>query len=172
MISRSKKPSANHQNKPKKKPIPRNIRQRCLTAMQKLRRLEEANDDGYVRCISCGKVMHWKEAQGGHYIRRTCQATELEKDNIWPQCPQCNCQRNGNPIPYRYNLVRMIGAERVQRLEDMRAAYYGDEAALEKLRPEDRSKVSGTKGKMYYASVYQGISKELSDAEKEKSAIC
>lgn len=166
-LSRSKKPVRNRQNKPKKKPIPNNIRTRCLVAMQKLRRIEEANDDGLVRCISCGKVMHWKEAQGGHYISRTCHATELEKDNIWPQCPQCNNHRNGNPIPYRYNLARKIGEERVKRLEDMRAAYYGDDEAYEKLSAEDQKKARGSKGKMYYAEEFTRISRDLKALGKD-----
>ena len=58
------------------------LRERALALFQKLRRIEEANEDGYVYCISCGKLMHWKEAQGGHYIPRANRATELEHDNV------------------------------------------------------------------------------------------
>ena len=155
--SRSKKPAKTKTNKPKKKPIPNSIRTRCLTAMQRLRRLEEANDEGYVRCISCGKVMTWQEAQGGHYIPRTVRTTELDKDNIWPQCPQCNGVRGGNPIAYRYSLVKRIGKERVERLEDLRAAYYGDEEALSRLNAEDAAIVSEKRGKVYYAGRYGEI---------------
>lgn len=48
---------------PKKKPIPSNIKKRCLTVFQRMRRLEEANTDGLERCITCGKLMHWKNSQ-------------------------------------------------------------------------------------------------------------
>lgn len=166
--SRSKKPAKSKANKPKKKPIPKNIRTRCLTAFQKLRRMQEANDEGYVRCISCGKAMHWKEAQGGHYIPRTVRTTELDKDNIWPQCPQCNGVRAGNPIPYRYNLVRKIGKERVERLENLRAAYYGDEEAYESLHPSDQAIVREKKNLTYYAAKYQEISAALKEEEERR----
>ena len=171
--SRSKKPAKSRQNRPRKKPIPKNIRERCLSAMQKLRRIEEANDDGYVRCISCGKVMHWKEAQGGHFIPRAVRATELEPDNIWPQCPQCNGVRKGNPIPYRYNLVRKIGEERVKRLEYIRAAYYGDEEALSHLNAEDADSTlqSRKKTKTCYAEIYAGLKESLKDAERRIEGI-
>ena len=169
--SSSRKPSANRDNKPKKKPIPKNIRQRCLTAMQKLRRLEEANPDGKVRCISCGRVMDWTEAQGGHYISRTCRATELESDNIWPQCTACNMYKSGNPIAYRYSLARKIGEARVKRLEDMKAASDGDEEAIASLSAEDLAKVNAKKGREYYAGLYSDISKRLS-AEEERGKHC
>lgn len=48
------------------KPIPSNIKQTALKNFQRMRRLEEANPDGNVSCISCGKLMPWKESQGGH----------------------------------------------------------------------------------------------------------
>ena len=153
-ISRSKKPqrkSANKVNKPKKRPIPNRIRSTALSSFQKLRRMQEATDEGYVRCISCGKVMHWKEAQGGHYISRVVRATEIEPDNVWPQCPQCNGVRGGNPIAYRYSLARKIGEERVKRLEDMWRAEKGDQEAFESLKPADQRAVLEKRGKVYYA---------------------
>lgn len=155
--------------KPKRKVIPKRIRETCLSAMQKLRRLEEANDEGYVSCISCGRVMHWKEAQGGHYISRTCRATELEKDNIWPQCPRCNGPLCGNPVPYRYNLVKRIGEARVKRLEDMREAYYGNQEAFDSLSREDQKAVLMKRGKVYYAETLESIKPEIERAEDGKA---
>ena len=135
----------------KKKPIPKNIRDRAMANFQKLRRLEEANNEGYVSCISCGVRIPWQEAQGGHYIPRANRATEIEHDNVWPQCQRCNGFLNGNPIPYRRNLVKRIGEARVKRIEDMAMAYKGDEEALASLSPEDIESVRQTKGKVYYA---------------------
>lgn len=57
------------------------------TVLQRLRRLEEAGDDGYCACVTCGVVRKWNDGiQGGHYITRTCTSTKLEESNIWPQC--------------------------------------------------------------------------------------
>lgn len=170
MISRSKtisrKKPKKKAAKPKRKPIPKSIREKCLSALQRARRIEEADDRGYVHCISCGKPMHWKEAQGGHYIPRTCRATELEPDNIWPQCPQCNGARAGNPIPYRYNLAKRIGEERVRRIEMMRAANYGDQEAFEALAPKDQKEVVVKRGKIFYAERYKELKERLDKAEE------
>lgn len=160
---RSKTPqrkSAKKVNKPKRRPIPKSIRSTAMSNFQKLRRMQEANDDGFVRCISCGKAMHWKEAQGGHYIPRTVRPTEMDPDNVWPQCSQCNGVRAGNLHAYRSRLVRTIGEERVKRLEALREAYYGDQEAFEGLSPADQKAVLEKRGKVYYA----GRNKEIRDA--------
>ena len=170
MVSRSKKPAKNKTNKPKKKPIPRNIRTRCLTSFQKLRRMEEANDEGYVQCISCGKIFSWKEVHGGHYIPRTVRTTELDPDNVWPQCNKCNTYLAGNIFGYRQNLLKKIGKERVERLENLRAAYYGDEDAYENLHPSDREIVNSKKNLGYYAARYEEISARLKEEEKRHGA--
>lgn len=150
MTSRSKTPKKSKTNKPKRKPIPKNIRDRCLTSFQKLRRIEEANDSGHVTCISCGKLMDWREAQGGHYISRSNRATELEHDNVWPQCPQCNGYLHGNVINYRIRLVRRIGEDRVKRIEYMAASYKGDDESTEELTDKDKVMTIRKKNKQWY----------------------
>lgn len=147
--------------KPKKKAIPKDIRQRCLMSFQKLRRIQEANEDGMVRCISCGKVMHWKEAQGGHYIPRGCVATEMEPDNVNPQCPRCNGFLNGNLTFYRMNLVKKIGEDRVKRLEYMYSAYRGSDEAVDMLESQDQIEVIRKKSKAYYLSKKQEFDGEI-----------
>lgn len=166
---RSKTPakkSAKKVNKPKRKPIPKSIRSTAMMNFQKLRRMQEANDDGLVRCISCGKVMHWKEAQGGHYIPRTVRPTEMDPDNVWPQCPQCNGVRYGNLHAYRSSLVRLIGEARVKRLEALREAYYGDQEAFENLSPADQRIVLEKKGKVYYAERNKEIRASIKSEEE------
>ena len=150
----------------KPKPIPSNIRQKALSSFQKLRRVEEANADGMVRCISCGKVMDWRESQGGHYIPRGCTSTELEPDNVNPQCPRCNGPLNGNYICYRMGLVNKIGEERVQRLEKMmecHRANYSDCDAMAELSAEDRASMTQTKGKVYYKAKYDEFRAKLKE---------
>lgn len=129
----------------------KDIRQRCLTAFQKLRRIEESDADGYVTCISCGRVMKWSEAQGGHYIGRSCRSTEIEHDNVWPQCPTCNGELHGNVLRYRYRLVKKIGEDRVRRLELMEEATRGSDEALEQLSEKDRQNVMMKRSKGFYA---------------------
>lgn len=147
------------------KPIPSNIKQTALKNFQRLRRLEEANVDGLERCISCGKVLHWKEMQGGHYVSRRVEATCIEPDNVWPQCSSCNCYKAGNYVNYRINLVKQIGEERVKRLEYMMAASHGDEEALEKLSPIDRFEVARKKGKVFWYEKNEEFKRRIKELE-------
>ena len=107
--------------------------------------------------------MDWREAQGGHYIPRGCIATELEPDNVNPQCPRCNGYLNGNPIDYRISLVDKVGEARVKRLEDMKLAYNGSSEAMERLSPEDRASITQVKGKVYYKEKYDSYRKYLKE---------
>ncbi len=158
--SRSKKPK-------KEKPIPNNIKHLCLSMFQRMRRLQEANYAGDVTCISCGQVMNWKDSQGGHYLSRTVEATCIEPDNVWPQCPSCNGYKAGNVALYRINLVKRIGVERVERLENMMMASKGDEEAKEKLSAEDLFQATSKKGKVYWNERYKEFKEEVKKLESE-----
>ena len=147
------------------------VRNKALMLMQLLRRLQEATDNGYVYCISCGAILHYTQAQGGHYIPRRHRATELEEDNINPQCARCNGFLSGNQILYRDNLVKTIGLERVERLENMFRGEQGDDGAMDKLTLDDQIKVN-TKKKI---SDYQELIKDLKKCikvEKERLGEC
>ena len=145
------------------------LRERALALFQKLRRIEEANEDGYVYCISCGKLMHWKEAQGGHYIPRANRATELGHDNVWPQCQQCNGYLKGNPINYRYRLVRKIGEDRVKRIEHLAQAYKGDGESASMLSDEDKIRSVRLRGRQYYLERIEEYKTKISNMEGSKN---
>ncbi|MDE2021308.1 MAG: recombination protein NinG, partial [Patescibacteria group bacterium] len=68
--------------------------------IQKLVRVKAADRDGYCRCVTCGKVGHYTEMQGGHFISRAWLATRLMEENIHVQCAGCNGPGQGNLIAY------------------------------------------------------------------------
>ena len=70
-------------------------------------------------CVSCGrtKVDEW---HAGHYIASTYQYHRFNPDNVHKQCNQCNTHFRGNLIPYRIELLKRIGLERVEYLENTR----------------------------------------------------
>ena len=144
------------------------VRNKALMLMQLLRRLQEATDNGYVYCISCGAILHYKQAQGGHYIPRRHRATELEEDNINPQCARCNGFLSGNTILYRDNLVKTIGLERVERLENMFRGEQGDEDAMDKLSLDDQIKVNTKKTIKDYQEIIDYCKAKI---KKEKARI-
>jgi len=73
--------------------------------------------DKHLPCISCGKH-HTGQYDAGHY-RSVGAAPELRfvETNVHKQCSPCNNHKSGNAIEYRINLVKKIGAEKVERLE-------------------------------------------------------
>jgi hypothetical protein len=69
-------------------------------------------------CISCEKkpIEH-----AGHYIAQgSSGALRYFVDNIHGQCSQCNVWGHGNLLEYRIGLVKKIGRERVEYLEEHR----------------------------------------------------
>lgn len=68
-------------------------------------------------CVSCGTNVSasW---EAGHYVSVGANKTiRFELDNIHKQCHRCNNYNGGNSIPYRINLIKKIGLERVEWLE-------------------------------------------------------
>lgn len=58
--------------------------------LQRIVRLKAADENGYCRCVTCGKVDHYKNMDGGHFIPRTYTAHKLLEENLAPQCAGCN----------------------------------------------------------------------------------
>ncbi|WP_186013793.1 recombination protein NinG [Burkholderia gladioli] len=68
-------------------------------------------------CISCGRF-HQGQWHAGHYRSVGSEpALRFEPDNVHLQCAPCNTHLSGNLIPYRINLIKKIGIERVEWLE-------------------------------------------------------
>lgn len=105
-------------------------------------RIRDAWDDGYCRCITCGKVQLPKEADCGHWIKRQHQATRFNEMNAAAQCGKCNRFEQGRDDVFRAKLVAKYGEEKVLLLEsakrticktsqlkiDYLAAYYKQKA--------------------------------------------
>ena len=112
--------------------------------MQKYVRLKAADENGYCQCVTCGKVGHWKELQGGHYIPRGNQSTKILEENIHPQCVHCNhFDKENAKIAYTRWMDNYYGVEFVRELEILATKprkYYRDEVdeikqdLLEKIR--------------------------------------
>lgn len=78
----------------KKKTIAQEV-ESAAVLLQKLVRLKNADDNGYVRCVTCGVTRRWNDGmQGGHFITRVRVATKLDPRNVHPQCSSCNGPRS------------------------------------------------------------------------------
>jgi len=81
-------------------------------------RLKDADANGYVRCISCGKLKYWKDIDAGHYIPKSRgNCAYWEPKNINPQCTSCNRFMHGNLNSYALALIEKYGSDILKELE-------------------------------------------------------
>lgn len=72
-------------------------------------RLRDSDANGYGRCISCGKLVHYKDADCGHFINRQHMNTRYDERNCNLQCTKCNRFDEGNNVGYMQGLVKKYG---------------------------------------------------------------
>lgn len=104
-----------------KKSKPKTLKSKLMKELDdifsKYIRLKYSDDNGYCRCISCGKVFFWKNIQNGHYMSRRYMSTRWSEDNCRPQCVACNMFNQGNIQMYRRGLIKQIGEQRIDLVE-------------------------------------------------------
>lgn len=88
----------------------------AAVVLQRIVRMKAADHAGYARCVTCGKVQHWKEMDGGHFISRRYTSSKLLEENIHPQCKGCNGFRAGEHQAYTLYMIDTYGREFVDNL--------------------------------------------------------
>jgi hypothetical protein len=58
-------------------------------------RLRDADENGMVKCVTCGKVAHYKEMDCGHFVTRNHKVTRYYEENCHPQDTFCNRYKHG-----------------------------------------------------------------------------
>ena len=79
-------------------------------------RRRDADKDGFVRCISCGRRIRWEEADCGHFVPRANIALRFDEQNCNAQCRTCNRFKDGNSVGYARGIVSRYGAAALSRL--------------------------------------------------------
>ena len=95
----------------------RNSKTKLDTVFSIFIRQRDATNNGFGNCISCGKLVHWKRADNGHYIIRSNMATRYDEVNCNLQCRHCNRFSEGNMSGYRKGLIKKYGEAKVDELE-------------------------------------------------------
>ena len=72
--------------------------------------------DGYGRCISCGKLIHWRDGDCGHYVNRSKYAVRYNEKNCNLQCRACNRFQEGNAAGYTLGLIAKYGKQVINEL--------------------------------------------------------
>ena len=76
-------------------------------------RLSNADKRGYCKCVTCGKVGHWKTGgiQAGHFMSRKHYSTRWDERNVKPQCVACNVYRAGEQYKFSQYLGNNLSEE-------------------------------------------------------------
>lgn len=74
-------------------------------------RRRDADVNGYGKCISCGKIIHWKDADCGHYVNRRHLSLRYDEKNCNLQCRHCNRFDEGNMMGYAEGLTNKYGSQ-------------------------------------------------------------
>lgn len=87
-------------------------------AFQLLRRVQEADYNGMVKCVH-GSFKHYTKVDAGHYMPAHYKNTCFNYSNVWPQEKNKNMDMQ-NPVTsmeYRNFLIKKIGLKQVEKLE-------------------------------------------------------
>lgn len=81
-------------------------------------RLRDSKAFGYraFKCISCGQIKPYSQADCGHYYSRAKMSTRYDEDNCHAECRHCNRFAADHIIGYRENLRKKIGDQRLELL--------------------------------------------------------
>lgn len=104
----------------KKKP---NLEEKLDRVFSEFIRLRDSDDQGYARCISCGKIVHWKDIHCGHFVNRWHQNTRFNEKNCNGQCINCNSFDEGNNIGYTRGIIKKYGYGVIDELEIQKHQY-------------------------------------------------
>lgn len=69
---------------------------------------------GFCKCVTCGKLGHWKDMQAGHYIHGT---SFLIPELVHVQCPVCNGYGHGMLNKYKDWMLQHYGQKTLNKLE-------------------------------------------------------
>lgn len=88
------------------------------SAMSIYIRQKHADQSGYVKCVSCGRVFHWKEMDCGHFIPKSRGASiRYVEENCHPECQGCNRFDEGHLIEYTRYMIEMYGNDKIDELK-------------------------------------------------------
>lgn len=108
--------------KPKRKPSTRTkLLEKADKYFSLYFRAKSANENGVVRCSTCGQYMIWKMTDGschtGHWQSRGFNSTRFNEKNVAIQCKKCNTYLEGLKPVMRTYLEELHGKEEIQKVE-------------------------------------------------------
>lgn len=98
--------------------------------------------NGYVKCITCGGIFHWKDVDCGHYISRKYNSTRYNEINCNAQCRACNRFKGGREEEYRKALILKYGIDTILNLEQKKYDFHKlDKYEIDELKKKFKEKL-------------------------------
>jgi hypothetical protein len=73
-------------------------------------RRRDSDKDGYGKCFTCTRIIHWKKGDCGHGIGRQHKGTKFNEKNNHLQCKLCNGFEGGKREVYRDEMNKRYGS--------------------------------------------------------------
>lgn len=96
------------------------LKKKCWKLCSEYNRRKDCNFKGYTACVTCGRIKHWKELQGGHFIPSRCNSILFDDRGIHAQCYGCNCGQGGMWVEYEEYMLDRYGEEVVKELKRLK----------------------------------------------------
>lgn len=98
-------------------------------------RLRNSDHRGFTKCITCGKVDHYKKLQAGHFASRKHYATRWDEENVQVQSYGCNVMQQGQQYLFAKWLDKEYGEGKADELinKSHQAVKFSDQDLLEKI---------------------------------------
>jgi len=82
-------------------------------------RRKYSDENWMITCISCEKVIHWKESHNCHWLPRGKKQYRFDQDNCRPWCAWCNTFNQEKHIRvFTIKQIARLGAETVDIMND------------------------------------------------------
>ncbi len=72
-------------------------------------RRKDADAGGTVKCVTCPRLLFWREAHAGHFIKRQHRSVRWDERNVAPQCPADNVYKGGCQDEFAAHIIREHG---------------------------------------------------------------
>lgn len=102
--------------KKKKLPTFSSLEKKLDSLLSKYIRLKDADEGGTVRCVTCRKLLHWAEAQCGHWVKRQHRAVRWDERNVAVQCRRCNHFLDGAQDEFAQHILDSYGQTALNEL--------------------------------------------------------
>jgi hypothetical protein len=115
----------------KRQPKLKTLRKKAWTAFSRYIRLQAANRDGNVECVTCREWFPLERIQAGHFIDGRNLSILFSEQCCHPQCYVCNCIKHGNKVEYYEYMLDRYGKDVIDKLRILgRQTYAGNSREL------------------------------------------